>query len=58
LKQYVVYLIATGQIKWFWVTPDASIAPDGMALLEVGSDVISSCVDTHKVVDGQLVLIE
>lgn len=58
MKNYVVYTPGSGEIKWFWVAPPVPVAPDGMEVLEVGDSVSGNCVDTHRVVDGQLVLIE
>ncbi len=56
---YVAYDKQTGKIFYFYgSTGPVYSAPDGLGLLQVSSELNSNCIDTHKVVNQNLVLIE
>lgn len=57
--KYIAFETTTGKIKHFYDSPTPiAHAPNELDLLQVGDECLGGIVDSHKVVDGQLVLIE
>jgi hypothetical protein len=56
---YIAFDLSTGKILYFYAASGPiTSAPEGLSLMRVGSEISGSCTDTHKVVSGELVLIE
>jgi hypothetical protein len=56
--KYIAYDQLSGNIKYFYELPvSIAEAPDGLNLLEIFGDYRANIVDTYKVVDQKLVLI-
>ncbi len=55
--KYVAYSKETGNIKYFYESNvPIETAPEDLELLEVDDQHLGSIVDTHQVINGQLVL--
>jgi hypothetical protein len=55
--KYIAYSQATGNIKYFYDSNTViTQAPENLDLLEVDEHYLGSIVDTHEVINGQLVL--